>query len=235
MFRRLFLTVAVLGAAVGVPYAASNWSKLKASVFGGPSANTPENTGAFKPVSATGSNPSYSAIPQLPAVTPDGIPLGAGVNPQAEQLPLVDLPEAFRWDISPQWVLSHWPRVSSGLPMPAGSMAENLQGMRVALISGMRVDDLAGSLTYYFNASQKCAKITFTGTTGDPQRLMALLVDRYDFKQFAASDPGVVRYEIRWNGAPTSTLVVRPAAIVRNSTPYERYMVQVSISDPAVK
>ncbi|HTQ38707.1 MAG TPA: DUF6690 family protein [Pirellulales bacterium] len=221
MFRRGFLTLVVLGAAVGVPYAASNWSKLKASVFGDTSANS--STGTLQPISAN-DFPS-----QLPGATPAGVPLVPGINPQIDELPLVDLPDAFRWDVTPQWVMSRWPRVSSGLP------GDNLQGLRVALISGLRMDDVAGSLTYYFNASQKCAKITFSGTTGDPQRLTALLVDRYGFKPFTSTDPGMVQYQIRWNGAPTSTLTVRPAAIVRTSSPLERYLVQISITDPAVK
>jgi hypothetical protein len=219
MFRRTFLAAAVLGAAVGVPYVASQWSQLKASVFGGGSAASGTSPSAFQPVSAS----NNSVVSQFPA------PVGAGLNPQVDQLPTVDLSEAFRWDVSPQWIMSRWPRVSSGLP------GENLQGMRVALVSGLQMDDVAGSLTYYFNASQKLAKITFTGTTGDPQRLTALLVQRYGFKPFASSDPGMVQYQIRWNGAPTSTLIVRPAAIVRTSSPYERYVMQVSITDPAVK
>jgi hypothetical protein len=223
MFRRAFLTAGVLGAAVGVPYAASRWPELKASVFGAAGPNSAMSTGAFNSTS------NYSAVPQLPAVAPNGIPMGAGLNPQADETPMVDMAEAFRWETTPQWVFSHWPRVSSGLP------GEQLQGMRVALISGLRVDDVAGSLTYYFNASQKCAKITFSGTTGDPNRIIQLLVSRYGFKPVGSSDPGVVRYEIRWNGEAHSFFMVRPSAIVRSSTPYTKYEVQASISDPAVK
>jgi hypothetical protein len=232
MFRRMFFTAAVVGAAVGVPYAASNWSKLKANVFGAGSENP--SAAAVQPVSASNIIPNNSVAPQLPAVTSNGVPLGAGLN-SSDELPLVDLPEAFRWDATPQWIMSRWPRVSSGLPIAPAANGENLQGMRVALVSGLRMDDVAGSLTYYFNASQKLAKITFTGTTGDPQRLTALLVQRYGFKPFASTDPNMVQYQIRWNGAPTSTIVIRPAAIVRTSSPYERYALQVSITDPAVK
>ncbi len=105
----------------------------------------------------------------------------------------------------------------------------------MALISGLRMDDVAGSLTYYFNASQKCARITFTGTTGDPSRIVQLLASRYDFRPVGSEDPGVVRYEIRWNGEAHSWIVVRPAAIVRSNSPYARYQVQAVINDPAVK
>ena len=224
MFRKTFLTAGVLGAAVGGPYAASHWQELKASVFGAGNGNSAISSGAFNPVSA-----NYSATPQLPAVTPNGVPMGAGLNPQADETPIVEMSEAFRWDTTPQTVMSRWPRVSSGIN------EESLHGMRVALISGLRMDDVAGSLTYYFATSQKCAKITFSGTTGDPARLISLLTDRYGFKPVGSQDPSVLRYEIRWMGDAHSWLVVRPSAVVRSSSPYARYEVQAIINDPAVK
>jgi hypothetical protein len=215
---RKLLPVAVMGAAIGVPYVASQWTDLKANVFG---SGRNSAAGNYKTIDA------YSSVPQLPAMT-NGEPMGAGMNPHADETPIVDISEAFRWDVTPQTVMARWPRVSSGLP------GEDLHGMRVALISGLRVDDVAGSLTYYFSPAQKCARITFAGTTGDPTRLIQLLTSRYDFKQ-VGSEPGSVRYEIRWNGDAHSWFTVKPAAIVRSSSPYTRYEVQVNISDPAVK
>ena len=71
------------------------------------------------------------------------------------------LAAVFRCDITPPWVMSQWSRVSTGL-------AElDLHGYRVALISGTREGDLAGSLTYYFNIQQRLQRITFQGSTGD--------------------------------------------------------------------
>ncbi|HEY2826600.1 MAG TPA: DUF6690 family protein [Pirellulales bacterium] len=223
MFRKTVTAAGVFGAAIGVPYVASNWSQLKANVFGTGAPNS--SAGSYQPISASG----YSAVPELPALSPAGVPLGSGLNPKADETPIIEMTEAFRWEVTPQSVMSHWPRVSSGLP------GENLQGMRVALISGLRMDDVAGSLTYYFTAAQKCAKITFSGTTGDPSRLVGLLVDRYGFKPVGSTDPGVMRYEIRWMGDAHSWLIIRPSAIVRSSSPYARYEVQASINDPAVK
>jgi hypothetical protein len=219
MLRRL-MPAAVLGAAIGVPYVATQWPQLKASVLG---------TSASSSNGTLTSTSNYSTMPELPAVAPNGIPMGAGMNPQAEETPMVDMSEAFRWETTPQLVLQRWPRVSSGLP------GEDLHGMRVALISGLRMDDVAGSLTYYFGSSQKCARITFSGTTGDPSRFVQLLASRYDFKPVGSTDPSVLRYEIRWNGEAHSWLIVRPAAIVRSNSPYTRYEVQAVINDPAVK
>ena len=121
-------------------------------------------------------------------------------------MPMVDMDQAFRLDVTPATVMSRWPRVSNGLP------DEKLQGMRVALITGLREDDLAGSLTYYFTPSQHCAKLTFIGSTGDPTRFIQLMTSRFAFKPFTNGEPGVMRYEIRWNGSAQSELVVRPVA-----------------------
>ncbi len=124
------------------------------------------------------------------------------MNPQADVTPTVDMSEAFRWETTPTIGVA---ALAAGCRRIAG---EDLHGMRVALISGLRMDDVAGSLTYYFNASQKCARITFTGTTGDPSRIVQLLASRYDFRPVGSEDPGVVRYEIRWNGEAHSWIVV---------------------------
>ena len=94
-----------------------------------------------------------------------------------------------RFDVTASWVMQHWPRVSTGLPYL------QLQGYRVALVTGTRVTDLAGSLTYYFNAQQQVQRITFRGTTGDPSVLVALLAGRYGFARRVMNDPGVVLYE----------------------------------------
>ena len=53
--------------------------------------------------------------------------------------------EVIRFDIKPSWVTKRWARVSS-------SLAElGLEGYRVPVVTGADVNDLAGSLTYYFD------------------------------------------------------------------------------------
>ena len=104
------------------------------------------------------------------------------------------------------WVLGAGLRVTAGLP------DADLQGYRVPLVTGTREDDLAGSLTYYFNKNQRCQRITFQGTTGDARKLAAYLMRRYGFKQQVSSDPNLYLYQIRWNGLPLSELhAARPA------------------------
>jgi hypothetical protein len=220
MFGRSFWMLLIVGAAIGIPYVVTEWSKIKASVIGqsSPSAGTTSNVPG-----ANGSNPP-------PVVTyPPGDPRALGLNPPSEETPMVDMAEAFRFSVSPPWVLSRWPRVSAGLP------DETYHGLRVPLITGMRDDDLAGALTYYFTPTARCAKITFSGTTGDPRRVTAFMMERFGFKAFTNGQPGVQRYEIRWNGTTQSEMLIHPAAIVRATNPLARYEVQIAITDPAVR
>jgi hypothetical protein len=220
MLKRVILAGGVLGAAVGVPYVATEWSKLKASVTG-QSAN--EAAGGFKQTTPSAGH-SLAQQPYVPEVDPR-----TGMPTSSQETPVVDMSEAFRFNVTQSWVMSKWPRVSAGLPDPT------YHGLRVPLISGMRDDDLAGALSYYFTQSQKCAKITFSGTTGDPRRLASFMKDKFGFKPFASNQPGVERYEIRWNGKSHSELIIRPAAVVRSANPLARYEVQLVVMDPSVR
>ncbi len=57
-----------------------------------------------------------------------------------------DASSVFDFQITPEWVVAHWPTVSTGLAQL------QLEGYRVPLVTGTAQQDLAGSLTYYFNA-----------------------------------------------------------------------------------
>src|SRR5262245_29591565 len=215
MGRSIFWMALLLGAAVAVPYAADKWSKLKS----GSGEKQTDNFAVGKPA------PNSPALP-----TDSGRSVASDPRiPSHDDTPLVDMDQAFRLDATPAAVMSRWPRVSAGLP------DEKLQGMRVALITGLREDDLAGSLTYYFTPSQHCSKLTFIGSTGDPTRFIQLMTSRFGFKPFTNGEPGVMRYEIRWNGSAQSELTIRSAAIVRSSSPLTRYTVQATVLDPAAR
>ncbi len=221
MFGKTGLLVVGLGAAVGVPYVATEWTNLKAKFTGTPAATSPSANSAWQPLA--GRSGSTVASPPLATSGANFAPNDA----QLEEPPLVEMSDALRFRVTPAGILARWPRVSAGLAH------ENLHGLRVPLITGTREDDLAGALTYYFNPGQRCAKITFSGSTGDPRRLMLLLQERFDFHRFPTSEPGVERLQVRWNGKPHSELIVRPARVVRAASPFARYEVQLSIVDTA--
>jgi len=114
--------------------------------------------------------------------------------------PIVTIEQAFRFDLTPQWISSRWPRVSTVLGEP-----EQL-GMRVALVTGTRPDDVAGSLTYYFDPHHQLQRITFEGLTRDPQRVLAATVTPYGLKSLPTT--GAAHYVAGDPDNPTSEVIV---------------------------
>jgi hypothetical protein len=215
MFRRGMLFLLVIGAAVGVPYVTTEWGKISQSFGARPSAAAATAGNLRYPATAAaGMNPLPMApMPGLPATEAD-----------IDAPPVVAIEDALRFDVTASWILGRWPRVTAGLP-DAG-----LQGYRVAFVSGTQENDLAGSLTYYFNPNHVCQRITFQGTTGDARKLIAMLITRFGFARQTSDDPSVYLYQIRWNGRATSELQVRPARVIRASEPTARFEVLLAMN-----
>ncbi|MEE8451665.1 MAG: DUF6690 family protein [Thermoguttaceae bacterium] len=141
-----------------------------------------------------------------------------------EGAPVSDLGELLRFDVTPDWIMRRWPRVSTGLSHM------QLQGYRVLMVTGTKETDLAGSLTYYFNAQQKVQRITFHGATGDPQRLIRLLTSRHEFARRLTNDPGLTVYEApQEDGRRTSTLKLTSVGVVKASDPRRRLKVELAM------
>jgi hypothetical protein len=141
-----------------------------------------------------------------------------------EGAPVADLAEVLRFDVTPGWVISRWPRVSTGGPHL------QLQGYRVPLVTGTKESDIAGSLTYYFNAQQKVQRITFHGATGDPQLLIRLLTSRHAFVRRLTNDPGLVVFEApQADGRRTSLLKLTSVGVVKSSDPRRRLKVELAM------
>ena len=164
-------------------------------------------------------------------------PAGPSGRPQAPQVRQVRsrptrcrpaaIEDALRFDVTPAWIIRQWPRVSAGL----GDL--RLQGYRVPLVSGTAEDDLAGALTYYFNSQQQVQRITFSGTTGDPRRLIQWVVGRFAFARRLTNDPGIIFYEApRPDRRPQSTLCIRPVPVVKASDALARFNVALTIERP---
>jgi hypothetical protein len=132
--------------------------------------------------------------------------------------------EALRFDVTAPWVLQRWPRVVTGLP------DGDLQGYRVPLVTGTREDDIAGALTYYLSPQQACRRITFSGTAGDPRKLVAHVVGQFGLIQRTSNDPALQLYQTRWNGKPVSELRIKPVAVVRADSPHARYEVELTLN-----
>jgi hypothetical protein len=178
---------------------------------------------------AAGATLGATPSPGSPATTASpGTSLGASeerVRRQGEAPVQVDPADVLRFDLTPAWVMQQWPWVTAGLSQLT------LQGYRVPLVTGTAADDLAGSLTYYFNARQTVEQITFEGTTGDATKLLRVLVGRYGFGRRLTNDPGLFRYEVpETRGPAKSFLNVR---LVQPNDAYRRYHVEMVMLRPA--
>ena len=145
-------------------------------------------------------------------------------EPAADRMARVDLGDALRFDVTPTWVMERWPWVSAGLSQLP------LAGYRVPLVSGSAEDDLAGSLTYYFNARQQVARITFQGTTGDARKLIRLLISRYNFGRRITNDPSLFRYEVPVAKGPVQSYL--DLRLDRPKDAYRRFDVTLMIERP---
>jgi hypothetical protein len=123
----------------------------------------------------------------------------------AHSTPSPTIEQVFRFDLSPQWVTSRWRWVST----VAGDPRQ--LGMRVPLVSGTRHDDIAGSLTYYFDEHHRLQRITFTGQTADPRRLLAAVIMPFGLKSQPTTD--AAHYVAGDPKQPTSEVIVQHAPL----------------------
>lgn len=218
-FGRKMMFTGMLGAAVGAPYLATRAESAKQAAsqawngaFGDPPA-------AAAPVNPYSRGASAEQTPP-PAVSPGGSEL------PLEGLEVHDLADVLRFDLSPQWVYRHWARKSTALSNL------NFYGVRVPLVTGTDVNDVAGSLTYYFGAGGRVERITFRGRTGDARPLIALAMSQYGLRRQRPETPGNLLYEVRWNGRATSRLRISPASVIWASVPHATYAVELDLNRP---
>lgn len=172
-----------------------------------------------------------TVLPELASAPADPLLVGVYPTPTAN-LPsrrstTTSLDEVLRFDVTVDWIMRRWPRVSTGLPYL------QLQGYRVSLVSGTKLGDVAGSLTYYFNSRQQLQRIELRGTTGDPSALAGLASNRFHFVRRLTNDPGVVCYEtVDSVNRTTGALKIRTARTIESSRPYTRFEVHLVVDRP---
>ncbi len=212
--KNTVLGAGVLALAAGGPitfYSASDYAgNLKKSWFSSP----PAATATASPSTGTGSPYAANTGETPPVASDPAAPPTATFDPQ----PMPSLAEVLRFDVTVEWVLRRWPRVSTGLNYM------QLQGYRVPLVTGGQITDVAGALTYYFNAHQQAQRITLRGTTGDPQVLVSILTGRHHFARRLTNNPGLIVYEaVDANNKPLGTCKIRSAPVIKANKPYTRY------------
>jgi hypothetical protein len=123
--------------------------------------------------------------------------------------------------------MTTWPRVTTHL-------AElELQGYRMPLVTGTTETDLAGSLTYYFDAQQRLERLTFNGTTGDARKIVMYLSRQHHFQRhLAKDDPGLYLYQVEQDQQALSEMKIRAAPVVKSGSPYGRFEVSIDMRRP---
>ena len=143
--------------------------------------------------------------------------------PPMEFMPVTNLGEIFRFDAAPGWVKLRWNRVSTA-PGEIG-----LHGLRVALVTGTNSWDLHGSLTYYFDSSQRCQRITFRGWTGDSSKLLEVLTRNFEFKPQPSHLAGF--YAASRKRVATGALLMKHPAVIYRDNPVQQLAVVLEINN----
>ena len=135
-----------------------------------------------------------------------------------------DLREVLRFDIVPGWLPQRFARVST--------VTSNVQmdGLRVPLITGTQPNDIAGTLTYYFDASKALKRIQLHGLTGDPSKLANLMVQFYQLTP--EQSLGGQLFTTRWNNRITSVMQVSPAPIIYAGADHSKYILFLELNQP---
>lgn len=139
----------------------------------------PTASGPVKTVDVTASRPIEPPTPPIVTVGSNTVAI----------TPTQGFGDVFRFDVNPQWIAQRWPRVSTG------TADLQLSGFRVPLVTGTSQNDLAGALTYYFNANYQVQRVTFNGTTGNYLPLVGFLQSQYHFVRRITGDPSIQLYE----------------------------------------
>jgi hypothetical protein len=179
-------------------------------VRSGPAAAIPGNTD--KLWDYTLGTPTLTQMQQQPSAQ-----LGGGT--------VTDLREVLRFDITPGWLPQRFARVTTV------TSEVQMDGLRVPLISGTRSQDIAGSLTYYFDSTQALKRIQLHGMTGDPSQLAGLMVQFYQLRP--EQSLGGQLYTARWNNRITSLLQVTPAPVIYAGAEHSKYILFLELNQPS--
>ncbi len=156
-------------------------------------------------------SPTLGQIQQQPNVA-----IGGGTVP--------DLREVLRFDIVPGWLPQRFARVTTV------TSNVKMDGLRVPLITGTQPKDIAGSLTYYFDASHVLKRIHLHGLTGDPTTLANLMVQYYQLRP--EQSLGGQLFTTRWNNRITSVMHVAPAPIIYAGADHSKYILFLELNQP---
>lgn len=225
----------ILVAAVAVPYAATNAPQWKQQWMASsqPGASSPAPKSAPQWPAASGAQPAAPWTPsgQLASPAPMSPDLpgrpAAGAPAPLEGTPTYSLDEVLRLDVTKEWVYQRWARKSTALS------ELDLYGVRVPLVTGTQLHDLAGSLTYFFTQDGRVQRISFRGRTGDTTQLVGLVTQRYGLAWQTPTTAGEQLLEARQGDDVLSRVRTRPAPVLWANAPNESFTVDLELQDPS--
>jgi Family of unknown function (DUF6690) len=218
MASRPLILATLVGASIGVPYVISHRSDIVNQVSG-------SSTAPAQAAGAAGSATHYAvkSEPPVPFETP-GSSLYTSLVP-LEGTRYQSLAEVLRMDVTKEWVYSRWARKSTGLADP------DYYGIRVPLVTGTGVSDLAGSLTYYFNSQGQVQHISFVGRTADPSQLAQFVTNTYKLQRVEAA-AGEQLYQTKRSGKVQSELRTQPDGVLWTTSPHDSVLVVLELERP---
>lgn len=241
MVGRPLMLASLLGASIGVPYVVSKTSTPSAAsssaAVAPPAtittvAQTTPVPAATPPMLLSQAASFFSSSPQPAPVQPT-YPTTATPGPLT---PLADRPvvepiryhrfqEVLRFDLTKEWVYQNWDRKSTGLSDP------QLFGIRVPLVTGTQRTDLAGSLTYQFDAQGQLQHISLRGRTADTTALVQFLTQTYQFQRMQAP-AGEQLYQVRSGNSVYSELRTMPESVLLETSPLGSFGVVLELGRP---
>lgn len=144
-----------------------------------PTAVGPAISTANRPVDIPTSAPTSAPVSAFDPTNPSGSPpLSASSNEiRPSWIPVNDLREVIRFDVSPYWVQQRW--------QPASQLdldQDGYYGFRVPLMTDQRVGQLNGALTFYFDGEAVVQRIQFQGFAADIAPLQSLMTQYFRFE-----------------------------------------------------
>lgn len=213
MLGRPLALAGLLGAAVGGPYVASQAPDEWPDLWAGQKVETPAEPTAWNtPPQLSDPEGPGSDIYESPA--PIAGPVG------------ISLEQALNWNVTKNWVYQQWARKSTGLSDPT------LFGVRVPLVTGSGMTDVAGSLTYYFDRAGALQRMRLNGRTADTSRIVHLAATRFGMGPKQAHSAGDQLYQAVQGKQLRGQLHTRPEGTLWATSPHSSFTVAFEVTRP---
>ncbi|MEO0531986.1 MAG: DUF6690 family protein [Planctomycetota bacterium] len=218
MMARSLGLAGLLGAAVGGPYVVSqaNNGNLE-SPWGSPQAAEP----------ATPDTVAVPAFDRSALEDPNGPGAEVYKSPAALAGPVgITLEQALDWNITKNWVYRHWARKSTGLADPT------LFGVRVPLVTGSGMTDVAGSMTYYFDNAGVLQRMRLRGLTADTSRIVHFATTRLGMQPRQPFSPGDQLFQAIEIKRLRAELQTTPESVLWATQPHGSFGVRLEATRP---